>query len=167
MALPMTENDRDREGVPPTIQELVQTHRDATGHSLHTLEQRSGDDHPVHFSYWHKILTGKIKAFPTNPETFTGIARALGTTELAVVLGFARQFGVPIRTPAFASQVPSAVDTIPPEEQRAWLTLLRERAVGETRTRNPAPVVTDEEIAARGLLPGRPATARVKHRDHC
>lgn len=167
MALPVTENDGDCEGVPPTIQELVQTHRDATGHSLHTLEARSGDERPVHFSYWHKILTGKIKAFPTNPETFTGIAQALGTTELAVVLGFARQFGIPIRTPAFAAQVPSAVDTIPPEEQRAWLTLLRERAVAGTRTRSPAPVVTDEEIEARGLIPGRPATAQVKQRDRC
>jgi len=165
MALPTSAGDADREGVPPTIRELVQAHRDATGDSLHALEARSANGETrVHFSYWHKILKGKVRNFPTSPETFTGIARALGTSELAIVLGYAREFGIPVRMPAFASQVPSSADSIPPAEQRLLLQYIRVRSTGEqTMPRRPldddGSDVSAEEIERRGLIPGRRVAA--------
>lgn len=170
MALPDQNEPTDRYGVPPTIRELVQSYQDATGASVRTLEERSAPKQgqpgkPVSFSYFQKIIKGDVRDFPTNPTTISGIARALGTTELAVVLGFARQRGIDVRMPVFASQVPAEVDLIPPAEQRALLAYLHVRTTGDTAQRGGLGVpgdldddVTPAEIEQRGLTPGRPAT---------
>lgn len=140
MALPGNDRPADGYGVPPTIRELVQSYQDATGASVRTLEERSiPSGKRVSFSYFQKIIKGDVRDFPTDAKTISGIARALNTSELAVLLGFARQRGIDVRMPVFASQLPAEIDRIPPDEQRALLTYLRVRTAGDAaRDLDPA-----------------------------
>lgn len=87
--------DPDDPEAVPTIAELIQRHRDATGDSYRAMAERA---HQQGITLKHQTLadlaTKPPKGWPKNPETITGIALALRTTERAIVVAFARSFGL-------------------------------------------------------------------------
>lgn len=138
--MPYDDQGPDAEGVPPSITELVKSHQDRTGDSLYDIERRSGaSGASVSQKYLHRISVSDVKGFPKNVETFSGLAAGLETTELAVLLGYAVQLGIPVRMPEVASQIPFRVDTAPTRLQEALLYLAR--------------AIADPEAAGGGHLP--------------
>ena len=124
--MPETGRRPDRDGVPPSITELVESHRSRTGDSYYDISRRGmRSGHTVSPKYLHRLGSGDVKGFPKAAETFAAIASGIETTELAVLLGYAVQLGVPVRMPRIASQLPYAVDSAPSRLQDALLVMAR------------------------------------------
>lgn len=114
----------DREGVPPSISEMIRDYQARTGESLHRAAERSlTSGSQVAQSYLSNLKNGKAPGWPKDAKTYAAIAAALETTELAVVLGFAVERGVSVRMPAFASQLPPEIDRAPKALRDAVLAL--------------------------------------------
>ena len=108
----------------PTITQLIADHITATGRSYRDLAHASGDR--VKHQTFQELKTGPPKSWPKSAETIRGIAQALGVTERAVVLAFARSLGVDVAGGSlFAQQLPPGVDDLSPKERKAAIEMLR------------------------------------------
>lgn len=119
----------DGDGVQ-TITELVKAQMDVTGRSYRDLEaesERSG--HRVKFQTFQELGTVGPKSWPKSVDTIRGLARALGVTEQAIVLAFAKSLGVRLqRSSALAQQLPAEADDLGPEMRTAILRVIRAAA---------------------------------------
>lgn len=114
--------DAPEGGGVPSISELVRSYRSRTGESLHRVSERSArSGHRVTQRYLWDLEQGNAKAWPKTAATFAALAEGLETTQLAIVLGFAREFSIPIDMPAVASRMPPALDRAPERIQDAIL----------------------------------------------
>ncbi|VFA94734.1 Uncharacterised protein [Nocardia farcinica] len=108
----------------PTISQLIADHIAATGRSYRDLTHASGDR--VKHQTFQELKSGPPRSWPKSTETIRGIAQALGLSERAVVLAFARSLGVDVEGASlFAQQLPPGVDDLTPEERRAAIEMLR------------------------------------------
>ena len=115
----------DSDGVPPSISELIRDWQGRTGQSLHKAAAQSkvpGAGKGATQAYLQKALHGKAPGWPT-PSGVVGIAAALDTTPLAVLLGFAVHHNLPVRMPALASQLPPEIDQAPESQRDALLAM--------------------------------------------
>lgn len=156
----------------PTITQLIADHITTTGRSYRDLAHASGDR--VKHQTFQELKTGPPKSWPKSAETIRGIARALGVTERAVVLAFARSLGVDVAGGSlFAQQLPPGVDDLSPKERKAAIEMLRVLVAqrqeinaefsGSGRLRAevevvPTPVRRDEVVDAPATAGGDPPT---------
>jgi hypothetical protein len=122
--LSTTEQDNESRDVPDSISQLVRSYQRRTGESLHRVSERSArSGHRVTQKYLWELEQGRAKGWPKNAATFTALAIGLETTELAIVLGYAVEFDIPVRMPSLATRLPTAIDQAPESVREAILGL--------------------------------------------
>lgn len=94
MDSPQYSDPADPESVP-TISDLITRHRDVTGDSYRDMASRAAS---VGLTLKHQTIAelarSAPKGWPKNPETISALAYALKTSERAIVVAFARSFGL-------------------------------------------------------------------------
>jgi hypothetical protein len=99
--------------------------------------------HRVSHQYLQELATSGPKEWPRHPETIKGLAAATDTTEAAIVLAFARYFGLRVDTTSLADRIPPAAESLPQGVQDAITELIW------TLTRELAPTEADSAEALR------------------
>jgi len=104
----------------PTIAELIAAQRDTTGYSYRQMADRAAAaGHALRHQTLQQLATSPPKGWPKTAETFRAIAHAVGVSERAVVLAFARSFGLDVagHDSLLETMLPAGTATIAPEIQ--------------------------------------------------
>jgi transcriptional regulator with XRE-family HTH domain len=126
-----------------TISELIRQAKERSGLSFRAMaEQATLAGHRVSHQYLQELTSSGPKNWPRHAETIKGLAAATNTTEVAVVLAFARSFGLRVDTTSVASRVPPEADALPAGIQDAVTALIW------ALTRELAPAPPDPEPEA-------------------
>lgn len=92
----VTEAELNPEGVP-TISELIHTQRDSTGDSYREMADRAAAaGYTIKFQTLQELATVPPRGWPKKADTFKALAHALQVSERAVVLAYARSFGLDV-----------------------------------------------------------------------
>lgn len=113
----------------PTIKDLIRSALDS-GKSVRDLAEDSGQR--VKFQTFQELSNNPPKQFPKSPETITGMALALKTSETNIVLAYAMGIGITVSTGSNLSmRLPADVDKLSPEMQDAVVSVVRAALAGE------------------------------------
>jgi len=100
----------------PTIQDLIQRHRDRTGDSYRKIADRAhASGYPLKHQTLAELATSPPRQWPKNPDTIRALAVALGVSEGLVVIAFGRSFGLVVEQSrdALAAELSPSADPLP------------------------------------------------------